>query len=123
MTPEDDEGLGCEPGLEVEIDKNSPESKLSNSFEIEYRQGKSHNLAQLPERLKPLLSFSEGLIKTQDVKYRKWGFLDKRGRIVVEFQYSDVGIFKEELAPFRSAPNELWGILIELDNLQYLKNL
>jgi hypothetical protein len=62
--------------------------------------------------------FSEGLASfaIEDNYEKKWGFVDKTGKIVINPQFEEVGMFSEGQCPFKNGENK-WGYIDKKGNI------
>lgn len=62
--------------------------------------------------------FSEGLASfaIEENYEKKWGFVDKTGKIVINPQFEEVGMFSEGQCPFKNGENK-WGYIDKKGNI------
>ena len=83
---------------------------------------KSLRLAQNPDYVMKAISifaaknFHEGLAAVSE--NGKWGFIDKKGKVVIDFQFDEVGDFSEGLARVRNKDDK-WGYIDKKGDCYY----
>ena len=63
----------------------------------------------IPAQYEKAGCFSEGLAAVCQEK--KWGFIDRTGKLVIPAQFNHVGSFSEGLAPVKSEAEQKWGFI------------
>lgn len=102
----------------VSEDAKSPEDITGTAEDHANNKASSSVQARnLDIKLEVVGEFSDGLAPVKEKSKGKWGFIDKQGNLVIDYQYTSVYGFREGLACVQTSDGGSWGYIDTTGNV------